>query len=147
MSLDLKSITTLDNKKKKRVGRGIGSGTGKTCGGGVKGQKSRSGVAIKSFEGGQTAICQRMPKVGFSSRKVKNYKVISLDLIKNSISKYKVEDNLVTKDMLVSFGLLKNKDQVIKVIAGKSKFDLKVKIEADLFSSNIEDLINKEVRS
>ena len=147
MSLDLKNIVTLDNKKRKRVGRGIGSGTGKTCGGGVKGQKSRSGVAIKSFEGGQTAICQRMPKVGFSSRKVKNYKVISLDLIKNSISKHKFEDSLVTKEMLVSFGLLKNKDQVIKVISGKSKFNLKVKIEADLFSSNIEDLINKEVRS
>ena len=65
MSLNLKNVKSLNNKKKKRLGRGIGSGTGKTCARGVKGQKSRSGVAIKSFEGGKTAICQRMPKVGF----------------------------------------------------------------------------------
>ena len=144
MSLNLKNVKSLNNKKKKILGRGIGSCTGKTCARGVKGQKSRSGVAIKSFEGGQTAICQRMPKVGFSSRKSKDYTVLNLDLIKKSIAKYKIKDSLITKKILADFGLIKNENQLVKIIAGKSKFDLKVKIAADLFSSNIEELINKD---
>jgi large subunit ribosomal protein L15 len=129
------------------LGRGIGSGTGKTCARGVKGQKSRSGVAIKSFEGGQTAICQRMPKVGFSSRKVKNYEVINLDLIQLCLAKYKINEEIITKKHLSDFGLIKNENKPVKIIAGKSEFNLKVKIEADLFSSNIEKLVCKEVKS
>lgn len=137
-----------DNKKsKKRIGRGIGSGTGKTSGKGHKGQKARSGVAIKGFEGGQTAICQRMPKIGFSSRKIKRYKVINLDLIKATINKHKVKDEVITKELLFDFGLVKNKNEIVKIIAGRSKFDLKVKIEADLFSSTIEGLISKKVEA
>ena len=135
------------NKSKMRVGRGIGTGKGKTCGRGVKGQKSRSGVAIKSFEGGQTEICQRMPKVGFSSRKVNKYEVLNLDLIKASIAKHKNKDSIITKKTLVNFGLIKDESEIIKVIAGRSKFDLKVTIEADLFSSTIENLISKEVKA
>lgn len=147
MSLGLQNIKSLNNKKKKRLGRGIGSGTGKTCARGVKGQKSRSGVSIKGFEGGQTAICQRMPKVGFSSRKSKNYEVINLDLIKATIDKHKVKDAIITKKLLSDFGLIKNENEIVKIIAGRSKFDLKVKIEADLFSSTIENLISKEAKA
>ena len=78
-------------KKKIRVGRGIGSGKGKTCGRGVKGQKSRSGVSIKSFEGGQMPLYRRLPKRGFNSIKKVNIGKINLGkiqyfIIKNSIS-------------------------------------------------------------
>ena len=74
-------MTTLNtklkiNKLKMRVGRGIGSGKGKTCGRGVKGQKSRSGVAIKSFEGGQMPLYRRLPKRGFKSQKKKDTAII-----------------------------------------------------------------------
>jgi|TARA_Y100000389_G_scaffold181810_1_gene197819 large subunit ribosomal protein L15 len=147
MSLNLKNIKSLNNKKKKRLGRGIGSGTGKTCGRGVKGQKSRSGVAIKSFEGGQTSICQRMPKVGFKSRKDKNYKVINLDLIRSSVVKNNIKDSVITKKILSDIGLIKNENEIVKIIAGRLIFDSKVKVEADLFSSTIEEFIIKEVSS
>ena len=69
------------NKKKIRVGRGIGSGKGKTCGRGVKGQKSRSGVAIKSFEGGQMPLYRRLPKRGFNSVFKQNIAILNLEKI------------------------------------------------------------------
>ena len=69
------------NKKKIRVGRGIGSGKGKTCGSGVKGQKSRSGVAIKSFEGGQMPLYRRLPKRGFNSVFKQNIAILNLEKI------------------------------------------------------------------
>ena len=69
------------NKKKIRVGRGIGSGKGKTCGRGVKGQKSRSGVAIKSFEGGQMPLYRRLPKRGFNPITKKSVATLNLDKI------------------------------------------------------------------
>ena len=80
--------TTVKVKTKKmRVGRGIGSGKGKTSGRGVKGQKSRSGVAIKSFEGGQMPLYRRLPKRGFKSIKSKNTAVLNLSTIQNMIDK------------------------------------------------------------
>ena len=85
-------MITLNNrlkikKKKIRVGRGIGSGKGKTSGRGVKGQKSRSGVAIKSFEGGQMPLYRRLPKRGFKSLKSKNTIVLNLSKIQNMFDK------------------------------------------------------------
>ena len=71
------------NKPKIRVGRGIGSGKGKTCGRGVKGQKSRSGVAIKSFEGGQMPLYRRLPKRGFNPITKKNVAILNLDKIQS----------------------------------------------------------------
>ena len=144
MSLNLNNISSLNNKKKKRLGRGIGSGTGKTCARGVKGQKSRSGVAIKSFEGGQTSICQRMPKVGFNSRKSKNYTVINLSKIAASLSKNSIKEKIITKELLVKCGLIKSNNEFVKIIAGKKDVKLDVKITADAFSSNVEGFINKE---
>ena len=80
-----------NNKKKIRVGRGIGSGKGKTSSRGHKGQKSRSGVAIKSFEGGQMPLYRRLPKRGFKSLKRKNIAVLNLSKIQNILDKPKNE--------------------------------------------------------
>ena len=92
------------NKSKTRVGRGIGSGKGKTSGRGVKGQKSRSGVAIKSFEGGQMPLYRRLPKRGFKSLKKKNIAILNLSNIQNIINSKK--NNI--KDVL-DLKLLKEK--------------------------------------
>ena len=86
-------LNTLNSKKisksKKRLGRGIGSSKGKTCGRGHKGQKSRSGVAIKNFEGGQMPLYRRLPKRGFKSIKKKNIAMINLSKIQKIIAKKK----------------------------------------------------------
>ena len=86
------------NKSKIRVGRGIGSGKGKTSGRGVKGQKSRSGVAIKSFEGGQMPLYRRLPKRGFNPIEKKNIAILNLDKIQSYIDK----KNIKTEDVLNS---------------------------------------------
>ena len=79
------------NKKKIRVGRGIGSGKGKTSGRGVKGQKSRSGVSIKSFEGGQMPLYRRLPKRGFNPIEKKNIAILNLNKIQSFIDKKSVK--------------------------------------------------------
>ena len=96
-------MTTLNsklkiNKTKMRVGRGIGSGKGKTSGRGVKGQKSRSGVAIKSFEGGQMPLYRRLPKRGFNSISKKEIAILNLEQIQSFIDK----NNLKSSDLLNS---------------------------------------------
>ena len=97
------------NYSKLRVGRGIGSGKGKTSGRGVKGQKSRSGVAIKSFEGGQMPLQKRVPKYGFTSRKNKNTEQVRLStLVKSGIKE-------VTLESLVNADLIKNSTKKVKV--------------------------------
>ena len=90
-----------NNKKKIRVGRGIGSGKGKTSARGHKGQKSRSGVAIKSFEGGQMPLYRRLPKRGFKSIRNKSIAVLNLSKIQNIIdkSKNKISNNLDLKTL------------------------------------------------
>ena len=81
------------NKSKIRVGRGIGSGKGKTSGRGVKGQKSRSGVAIKSFEGGQMPLYRRLPKRGFNPIGKENIAIINLEQIQLYIDKKSIKSN------------------------------------------------------
>ena len=93
------------NKPKIRVGRGIGSGKGKTSGRGVKGQKSRSGVAIKSFEGGQMPLYRRLPKRGFNPIQKENIAILNLDKIQSFINKKKINTN----DILNSSSLKKLK--------------------------------------
>ena len=88
--MQLNSLTK-NNKKKIRVGRGIGSGKGKTSSRGHKGQKSRSGVAIKSFEGGQMPLYRRLPKRGFKSNKRKNIAILNLSKIQSILDKPKNE--------------------------------------------------------
>ena len=88
--MQLNNLTKI-NKKKIRVGRGIGTGKGKTSSRGHKGQKSRSGVAIKSFEGGQMPLYRRLPKRGFKSLNKKSIAILNLSKIQNIIDKFKYE--------------------------------------------------------
>ena len=97
------------NKKKIRVGRGIGSGKGKTAGRGVKGQKSRSGVSIKSFEGGQMPLYRRLPKRGFNPIVKKNIAILNLEKIQSFIDKKSIKTSEVLNSNLLKKLSLINK--------------------------------------
>ena len=94
-------------KKAKRVGRGSGSGLGKTAGRGAKGQKSRSGVAINGFEGGQMPIYRRLPKRGFKNRFSKKIEIINLKNLQMAIERKKINLDDVQEKDLISLGLIK----------------------------------------
>ena len=117
-------------KSRKRVGRGPGSGTGKTGGRGMKGQKSRSGVAIKGYEGGQMPIYMRLPKRGFNVPNPKRYAVVNLGILQKFIELKKLKvDISITEDVLVLSGLVTRKFRGVRILAkGKisSKIDLVV---------------------
>ena len=123
-------------KSKIRVGRGIGSGKGKTSGRGVKGQKSRSGVSIKSFEGGQMPLYRRLPKRGFNSLKKDNIAILNLDKIQFFINKKTINPN----DVLNFFTLKKlnliNKNSKKLKILGTGEIKDKINIVADLASKS-----------
>ena len=130
-----------DNKKnKKRIGRGIGSGTGKTSGKGHKGQKSRSGVAIKGFEGGQMPIHRRLPKRGFKNIFRKKYVPINLGVIQKLINEKKISvEKPLELETLLKVGLLKKHDN-IKILA-KGEFNSKLKFVGFNFSKNAKIII------
>ncbi len=118
-------------KNRTRVGRGIGSGKGKTCGSGQKGQKSRSGVAIKGFEGGQMPLYQRLPKFGFNNTKfATNYSELTFARLQHAIDTKKIDPKKeIDEDILVNSGVVRRKLDGIKVIATgelKSKVNLKI---------------------
>jgi large subunit ribosomal protein L15 len=116
-------------KKRKRVGRGPGSGMGKTAGRGVKGQKSRSGVAINGYEGGQMPLYQRLPKRGFNKPNRKSYAVVNLGLIQKFIDAKKLDaSGAITEDALVASGLVRRKLDGIRVLA-KGDFSAKVDLQ------------------
>ena len=131
------------NKSKIRVGRGIGSGKGKTSGRGVKGQKSRSGVAIKSFEGGQMPLYRRLPKRGFNPISKSKVAILNLDKIQTLIDKKTIK----TKDVLNSGTLIKlkiiNKNSNKLKILGTGNIKEKINIEADLASKSAIDKLEK----
>ncbi|MCJ7871648.1 50S ribosomal protein L15 [Marinovum sp. 2_MG-2023] len=104
-------------KRRKRVGRGPGSGMGKTAGRGIKGQKSRSGVAIKGYEGGQMPLYQRLPKRGFNKPNRKAYAVINLGLIQKFVDAGKLDAASITEDSLVASGALRRKLDGVRVLA------------------------------
>jgi large subunit ribosomal protein L15 len=105
-------------KKKVRVGRGPGSGIGKTAGRGIKGQKSRSGVAIGGYEGGQMPLYMRLPKRGFNKPNRKEYSVVNLGLIQKFIDEGKIDAALpITEAILVSSGVLRRSRDGIRVLA------------------------------
>lgn len=105
-------------KKRKRVGRGPGSGTGKMGGRGIKGQKSRSGVAINGYEGGQMPLYQRLPKRGFTKPNRKSYAVVNLGLIQKFIDAKKIDASAaITEDVLIESGLIRRKLDGIRVLA------------------------------
>ncbi len=117
-------------KKQKRVARGPGSGKGKTAGRGIKGQKSRSGVAIGGYEGGQMPLYRRLPKRGFNKPNQKHFAVVNLGLIEKFIAAGKLDaKGEITEDMLVAAGLTSNKHDGIRILAKgeiKSKITLNV---------------------
>ncbi|WP_420857357.1 50S ribosomal protein L15 [Marivivens marinus] len=104
-------------KKRMRVGRGPGSGKGKMGGRGIKGQKSRSGVAIKGYEGGQMPLYQRLPKRGFNKPNRKKFAVVNLGLIQKFIDDKKLDAKNITEDTLVESGLIRRKLDGIRVLA------------------------------
>jgi large subunit ribosomal protein L15 len=113
-------------KKQKRVARGPGSGKGKTAGRGIKGQKSRSGVAIGGYEGGQMPLYRRLPKRGFNKPNQKHFAVVNLGLIEKFIAAGKLDTKgEITEDMLVAAGLTSNKWDGIRILA---KGEIKTKI-------------------
>ena len=115
-------------KKRKRVGRGPGSGMGKTAGRGIKGQKSRSGVALNGYEGGQMPLYQRLPKRGFNKPNRKAFTVVNLGLIQKFIDDKKIDaKGEITEDVLVESGLVRRKKDGIRVLA-KGDFSAKAKI-------------------
>ena len=133
-----------DNKKTiKRIGRGIGSGTGKTSGKGHKGQKARSGVAIKGFEGGQMPIHRRLPKRGFKNIFRTEYVPINLGIIQKLIDDKKIS---ATKPLdietLLKVGLLKKKNNYIKILA-KGEFKSNLKFIGFNFSKNAKIIVEK----
>ena len=114
--------------RKKRVARGPGSGKGKMGGRGIKGQKSRSGVAIKGFEGGQMPIYQRLPKRGFNNINAKTYSVVNLGLIQKFIDAGKIDAKAeITEDVLIASGLIRRRKDGIRVLA-KGEITSKVTI-------------------
>ena len=105
-------------KKAKRVARGPGSGKGKTAGRGIKGQKSRSGVAINAYEGGQMPLYQRLPKRGFTKPNRKKFAVVNLGLIAKFVEAGKIDASVaITEDALVASGLVRRKLDGIRVLA------------------------------
>ena len=106
------------NRRKKRVARGPGSGKGKTGGRGIKGQKSRSGVAINGYEGGQMPIYRRLPKRGFTKPNRKEWAVVNLGLIQKFIEAGKLDASApITEDALVASGLVRRKRDGVRVLA------------------------------
>ncbi|MEM9351087.1 MAG: 50S ribosomal protein L15 [Pseudomonadota bacterium] len=113
-------------KKRTRVGRGPGSGKGKTGGRGIKGQKSRSGVAINGYEGGQMPLYQRLPKRGFNKPNRKKYAVVNLGIIQKFIDAKKLTGD-ITEDALVEAGVVRRKLDGVRVLA-KGEFSAKASI-------------------
>ncbi len=128
---------------KKRLGRGIGSGKGKTSGRGVKGQKSRSGVAIKSFEGGQMPLYRRLPKRGFNPINKKKIAKINLDQIQNFLDRKKIDSsNDITLESLKKVKIINKSYFKFKILAN-GNLSSKINIEADYSSLSAKEKIEK----
>ena len=132
-----------NNKKKIRVGRGIGSGKGKTSARGHKGQKSRSGVAIKSFEGGQMPLYRRLPKRGFKSLNKKDIAILNLSKIQNIIEKSKNNINEILDIKILKEKRLVNKKFSKLKILGTGKIKNKIAITAHFASKQALSKIEK----
>ena len=145
--MKLNSLNVKIKKNKKRLGRGIGSSKGKTCGRGHKGQKSRSGVAIKSFEGGQMPLYRRLPKRGFKSLKKKNIALMNLSRIQSFFeSKLILPSNKLNLLLLKKTRVINNKYDKLKLLGTgevKEKFDVEVNFISNSAKEKIEKLGGK----
>lgn len=130
-------------KDRKRIGRGIGSGTGKTSGKGHKGQKARSGVAVKGFEGGQMPIHRRLPKRGFTNINRVPFVELNLDNIEKLIANKKINNQkAITSEYLLELGLIKKITSKVKLLA-KGEIKSKINIEVSAVSSKARELVEK----
>ena len=128
-------------RPKKRLGRGIGSGKGKTSGRGVKGQKSRSGVAIKSFEGGQMPLYRRLPKRGFNPINKKKIAKINLDQLQDFVDKKRIDpSNLINLESLKKNNII-NKSYLRFKVLGNGNLTSKIDIEVDYSSISAKEKI------
>ena len=131
------------SKTKKRVGRGPGSGKGKTAGRGIKGQKSRSGVALNGYEGGQMPLYMRLPKRGFNKPNRKAFAVVNLGLIQKFIDAKKIDaKKAITEDVLVESGIVRRKLDGVRVLA-KGEFSAKATIEVTGASKSAVEAVEK----
>ena len=142
--MQLNTINIKTKRRTKRFGRGIGSSKGKTCGRGHKGQKSRSGVAIKSFEGGQMPLYRRLPKRGFKSFKDKHDTVkINLEKIQNLFESKKIlSSTKLTLSALQKIDLVNKKYKKIKIL-GKGNIKTKLDAEVNFISKPAKEKIEK----
>ena len=129
--------------KKLRVGRGIGSGKGKTSGRGVKGQKSRSGVAIKSFEGGQMPLYRRLPKRGFNPLKKEKIAILNLDKIQKFIENKKIsQDSKIDIETLKKANIVNKSFNKIKIL-GSGDIKNKINLNVDFISESAKKKLEK----
>ena len=141
-------MTLLNNtgkvtKTRLRVGRGIGSGKGKTSGRGIKGQKSRSGVSIKSFEGGQMPLYRRLPKRGFNPINKSFIAAVNLEKIEYLIDKKKIDiKETINIELLKKLKLINKNNEKLKIL-GTGEIKNKINIEADLISKSAQEKLEK----
>lgn len=125
-------------RNRKRIGRGIGSGTGKTSGKGHKGQKARSGGGVRlGFEGGQIPLFQRLPKRGFTNINRKDYAIVNLD----TLNRFE-EGTEVTPELLIETGVVSNAKSGIKIL-GNGTLDKKITVKANKFSASAKEAIEQ----
>lgn len=136
MSLSLQGLPKIKRNSRIRVGRGIGSGKGKTSGRGVKGQKARTGHhSVKGFEGGQTPVHMRLPKRGFTNVLRQEIQAVNIRDILNMIESKKLDASAtITKEHLENVGLIKCQKSKVKLIMGKAEVSAKLKVAVDTYS-------------
>ena len=131
------------SKNRKRVGRGIGSGTGKTAGKGHKGQKARAGVAIKGFEGGQMPLHRRLPKYGFTSPNRKNYASVGIDIIQIAIDAGKIDPKKqINAEVLKLARVIKKAKDGVKLL-GNGSITSNIDIEVTALTASAKESIEK----
>ena len=141
-------MSTLNNtlpvkRKKIRVGRGIGSGKGKTSGRGIKGQKSRSGVAIKSFEGGQMPLYRRLPKRGFNPLKKDKVAILNLEKIQTLINSKKINiESPINLESLKKANIINKSFNKIKIL-GSGEIKFKLNLSVDFISKSAKEKLEK----
>lgn len=137
MSLSLQALPKIKRNSRIRVGRGIGSGKGKTSGRGVKGQKARTGHhSVRGFEGGQTPVYMRLPKRGFVNVLRKEIEVINIRDVLNFVESKKLDSSsAITKEHLEAVGLIRSKNSKVKLIMSRdSSLAAKIKVSVDTYS-------------
>jgi large subunit ribosomal protein L15 len=141
--MKLNELESRNKKNRKRVGRGIGSGTGKTCGRGHKGQKSRTGVAINGFEGGQTPLYRRIPKRGFVNIFRVVFQTVNVGFLQEFVDSKKLDaSKVVNRESLYEAGIIKKLSQPVKILA-QGELKASLKIEVDAASASAVKLVEK----